>query len=103
MFGRPDARCRPAKLFVLAAGEPEPVAKCRPLLDAIGQRTFPDRAEPAKANLVKLSGNFLIASVIEALGEAMALVGKAGIDRAQFLDILTARCSARRSTRPMAR
>jgi len=38
---------------------------------------------------VKLSGNFLIASVIEALGEAMALVGKAGIDRRQYLEILT--------------
>lgn len=45
--------------------------------------------EPPKANLVKLNGNFLIASVIEALGEAFALVGKAGIDRAQFLDVLT--------------
>jgi 3-hydroxyisobutyrate dehydrogenase-like beta-hydroxyacid dehydrogenase len=41
------------------------------------------------ANLVKLSGNFLIASVIEALGKAFALIGKAGIDRAQYLDILT--------------
>ena len=37
---------------------------------------------------VKLSGNFLIAAVIEFLGEAMALVGKAGIDRRQYLDIL---------------
>jgi len=37
---------------------------------------------------VKLSGNFLLASVIESLGEAMALVGKAGIDRRQYLDIL---------------
>jgi len=38
---------------------------------------------------VKLSGNFLIASVIEALGEAMALVGKGGVDRREYLDILT--------------
>ena len=35
------------------------------------------------------SGNFLIASVIEALGEAMALVGKAGVDRRRYLDLLT--------------
>ena len=41
------------------------------------------------ANLVKLSGNFLIAAVIESLGEAMALVGKGGIDKRQYLDILT--------------
>ena len=44
---------------------------------------------PSLANLVKLSGNFLIASVIESLGEAMALVGKAGIDRHQYLELLT--------------
>jgi 3-hydroxyisobutyrate dehydrogenase-like beta-hydroxyacid dehydrogenase len=41
------------------------------------------------ANLVKLSGNYLIASVIEALGEAMALVGKGGIDQHQYLALLT--------------
>ena len=45
--------------------------------------------EPKTANLVKLSGNFLITSVIESLGEAMALVGKAGVDKHQYLDILT--------------
>ena len=38
---------------------------------------------------MKLSGNFLLASVIESLGEAMALIGKAGIDRRQYLEILT--------------
>src|SRR5262245_29745240 len=31
---------------------------------------------------------FLIVSVIEAVGEAFAVVSKAGIDRAQYLDIL---------------
>ena len=46
--------------------------------------------EPAAANLVKLSGNFLQAAAIEALGEAVALVGKAGIDRRAFVDLLTA-------------
>ena len=44
---------------------------------------------PKAANLVKLSGNFLITSVIEALGEAMALVRKLGIDSHQYVDILT--------------
>ncbi|WP_239796077.1 NAD-binding protein [Candidatus Nitrotoga arctica] len=42
-----------------------------------------------KANLVKLSGNFLIATVIESLGEAMALVEKGGVNRHQFLNLLT--------------
>jgi 3-hydroxyisobutyrate dehydrogenase-like beta-hydroxyacid dehydrogenase len=43
-----------------------------PLFDAMGQRTCRIGEVPHTANLVKLSGNFLIASVIEALGEAMA-------------------------------
>jgi 3-hydroxyisobutyrate dehydrogenase-like beta-hydroxyacid dehydrogenase len=88
VFGRPDAAAA-AKLFIVAAGKPEGVATCQPLFDALGQRTFIVSQEAPKANLVKLSGNFLIASVIDALGEAIALVSKAGIDRAQYVDFLT--------------
>jgi 3-hydroxyisobutyrate dehydrogenase-like beta-hydroxyacid dehydrogenase len=44
---------------------------------------------PAAANVVKLSGNFLIASVIEGLGEAFALARKSGIDPAAYLELLT--------------
>jgi 3-hydroxyisobutyrate dehydrogenase-like beta-hydroxyacid dehydrogenase len=40
-------------------------------------------------DLVKLSANFLIGSVIEALGEAIALIGKGGIDSHQYVDVLT--------------
>jgi 3-hydroxyisobutyrate dehydrogenase-like beta-hydroxyacid dehydrogenase len=89
VFGRPDAAAA-AKLFIVTAGKPEAVATCQPLFDALGQRTFIVSQEAPKANLVKLSGNFLIASVIDALGEAIALVSKAGIDRAQYVDLLTA-------------
>ncbi|MGA8130938.1 MAG: NAD-binding protein [Syntrophobacteraceae bacterium] len=60
-----------------------------PLFEALGQKTFTFGNNPQAANLVKLSGNFLIASAIEALGEAMALVGKAGVNRGQFIDLLT--------------
>ena len=88
VFGRPEAAAA-AKLFVVVAGESEAVAACHPIFQAIGQRTFPLGENPSTANLVKLSGNFLIASTIESLGEAMALVGKAGVDRRQYLEILT--------------
>ena len=59
------------------------------MFDALGQRTFVVADEPRTANLVKLSGNFLIASVIESLGEAMALIGKAGVDKETYAEILT--------------
>lgn len=88
VFGRPEA-AQAAKLFVVAAGDPAAVDDASPVFDAVGQRTFVVSDEPKAANLVKLSGNFLIASVIESLGEAMALVAKAGVDKHQYLEILT--------------
>jgi 3-hydroxyisobutyrate dehydrogenase-like beta-hydroxyacid dehydrogenase len=88
VFGRPEAATA-SELFIVAAGEPKTVQGCQPLFEALGQRTFVIADEPPKASLVKLSGNFLIAAVIETLGEAFALVSKAGIDRALYLDILT--------------
>lgn len=88
VFGRPDAAAS-AKLFIAAAGDDAALADCAPLFEAIGQRSFILGATPSTANLVKLSGNFLIASVIESLGEAMALVGKGGVDLHAYLDLLT--------------
>jgi 3-hydroxyisobutyrate dehydrogenase-like beta-hydroxyacid dehydrogenase len=88
VIGRPDAAAA-GQLFVVAAGAPNAVKAAASLFDAIGQKTFVVSELPHAGNLVKLSCNFLIASVIESVGEAMALIGKAGIDRRQYLDILT--------------
>jgi 3-hydroxyisobutyrate dehydrogenase-like beta-hydroxyacid dehydrogenase len=88
VFGRPEAAAG-AKLFVAAAGAEEDIARCQPLFDAIGQRTFVLGTDPSRANLVKLSGNFLIAAVIESLGEALALVAKGGVDERAYLELLT--------------
>lgn len=88
VFGRPEAAAA-AKLFVTAAGPADAVEACLPLFEALGQKTFRFGIHPPDANLIKLSGNFLISSVIESLAEAMALVGKAGIDQHQYLDFLT--------------
>jgi 3-hydroxyisobutyrate dehydrogenase-like beta-hydroxyacid dehydrogenase len=88
VFGRPDMAAA-AKLFIVAAGDPAAVEACKPLFDALGQKTSIIGAEPSAANLVKLTANFLQASVIEALGEAIALIGKAGIDRIAYVNLLT--------------
>jgi 3-hydroxyisobutyrate dehydrogenase-like beta-hydroxyacid dehydrogenase len=88
VFGRPAAAAE-GKLFITVAGPGGAVEKCLLLFDAIGQKTFRFGTHPPDANLVKVSGNFLISAVIESLAEAMALVGKAGLDQHQFLDFLT--------------
>src|SRR6266481_388227 len=61
VFGRPDVAAV-GKLFVIAAGAPDAIEATAPLFDAIGQKTFVVSDNPQAANLVKLSGNFLIAS-----------------------------------------
>ncbi len=88
VFGRPEAAAA-ATLFVVAAGAPQVLQPLSALFDAIAQRTFVVSEAPDTANLVKLSGNFLLASAIESVGEAVALVAKAGVDRLQYVDILT--------------
>jgi 3-hydroxyisobutyrate dehydrogenase-like beta-hydroxyacid dehydrogenase len=89
VFGRPEMAAA-AKLFIVAAGAPETLSECQPLFDAMGQRTFPLGTEPARASLIKLAGNFMIAATIETLGEALAFVGKAGVDPGSFVELLTA-------------
>lgn len=88
VFGRPEAAAA-AKLFVIAAGPPEAIAACQPLFDALGQRTFVLGEKPSAANVLKLAGNFLIASTLETFGEAFALARKSGIAPEKFLEILT--------------
>jgi 3-hydroxyisobutyrate dehydrogenase-like beta-hydroxyacid dehydrogenase len=88
VFGRPDVAAQ-GKLFIVAAGEPDVIDACMPLFDAMGQKTFQIGEVPQAANLVKLSGNFITASVMEALSEAMALIRKGGIDPHRYFELLT--------------
>jgi 3-hydroxyisobutyrate dehydrogenase-like beta-hydroxyacid dehydrogenase len=88
VLGRPD-RAAEGQLFVIAAGEPDALKDVTPLLDAIGQGTTEFGDRPSNANLVKLSANFLFATVFESLGEAVALIGKGGIDKRHYVDFLT--------------
>jgi len=88
VFGRPEA-AEAGKLFVVAAGDKSAVERCKPLLEVLGQRVFVIGDKPEMANVVKLSGNFLIASVIESLGEAIALTRKYSIDPHAYVEFLT--------------
>jgi 3-hydroxyisobutyrate dehydrogenase-like beta-hydroxyacid dehydrogenase len=87
VFGRPDA-ARAAKLVIAAAGPADQIARCQPLFDAMGQKTFVVGDDPPAANVVKVAGNFLITVVIESLGESFALIKKSGVDADKFLEVL---------------
>ncbi len=88
VFGRPEAAAA-AQLTIVAAGEPAALETAQAPLAAIGSKVFVLGDAPEQANLVKLSGNFLLASVIESLGESFALTRKGGVDPQRYLEILT--------------
>jgi 3-hydroxyisobutyrate dehydrogenase-like beta-hydroxyacid dehydrogenase len=88
VFGNPDA-AKARQLYIVAAGAPADVERCRPLFDSLGQQTFVAGTDPAQANLIKLLGNMMTATTLEMLGEIVAVFRKRGVDPALFLDILT--------------
>ena len=88
VFGRPDAAAA-AKLFIVAAGTKDAVDQCAPAFESIGQRTFYVGDNPAMANLVKIMGNFMIASTIETFGEAFAMLRKYDVEPSAFLEVMT--------------
>jgi 3-hydroxyisobutyrate dehydrogenase-like beta-hydroxyacid dehydrogenase len=88
VFGRPDAAAA-RKLFIMVAGSDADLAIAVPLLEPLGQSVGIVGTEPAQANLVKLIGNFMLSVILETLGEACAVAGKAGIDPAHLVELLT--------------
>jgi 3-hydroxyisobutyrate dehydrogenase-like beta-hydroxyacid dehydrogenase len=88
VFGRPDAAAS-RKMFVCISGDATAKQKVRPILDAIGQGVFDFGETPESASVAKISGNFLIAAAMEAMGEAFAMAEKSGLDRATVATMLT--------------
>lgn len=89
VFGRPEAAAG-AKLWIVVAGPPDQIERCHSLFNAMGQGVFVAGKEPSVANIIKIAGNFVVASMIETLGEAFALVRKSGAEASQFLEIVNA-------------
>ncbi|HEY6432673.1 MAG TPA: NAD(P)-dependent oxidoreductase [Acetobacteraceae bacterium] len=84
VFGRPDV-AQAAKLWIVLAGPAEARNRVRPVLQAMGHGMTEFGEEPWHANLVKLGTNCLLAAMLEALGEASALMRKAGVDPDAFV------------------
>ena len=89
VMGRPDAAAL-KRLLVIAAGPRDQVETCRPLMEAMGRGVSVVGEEAWRANVAKIAVNFTIASAIETMGEAFALVRKSGMDTHAFLELLNA-------------
>ena len=74
-------------LWVLVGGRREVFERVRPILDAIGESVH-YIGEHGKGTAMKLVGNLIVASQLEALGEAMVLATKAGLNPRDVLGVL---------------
>lgn len=87
VFGRPEAAAA-RQLWIVTGGAPSDVERAAPVFAALGQGTF-NLGDASQASLAKLLGNFMIASTIEMLAEALTAAEKAGIEPRRFLDLMT--------------
>jgi 3-hydroxyisobutyrate dehydrogenase-like beta-hydroxyacid dehydrogenase len=87
VFGRPQVATA-AQLRICVAGSLAAKERIQPLLYALGQ-PFDFGEQPKQANVIKLCGNFMVVSAIEAMGEALTVAEKNGVDRSAMMSMFT--------------
>jgi 3-hydroxyisobutyrate dehydrogenase-like beta-hydroxyacid dehydrogenase len=88
MMGRPEL-VTAGTAGVFASGPAAAMAKCKPLFEALGRKTFEGGDDPEAATAMKIANNFVLGCAIEAMGEGFALTRKYGVDTSVFYDVMT--------------
>jgi 3-hydroxyisobutyrate dehydrogenase-like beta-hydroxyacid dehydrogenase len=76
-------------LLVVASGEPAAIDRAMPTLEVLGQRVWNLGPDPRLAPVVKIAVNYSLISAIQSMAESLTLIEAAGIDPADFVEILT--------------
>ncbi|MCP1476215.1 3-hydroxyisobutyrate dehydrogenase-like beta-hydroxyacid dehydrogenase [Pseudomonas sp. EB276 TE3739] len=88
VFGRNDL-AEAGKLNIAVGGPASALARVQPLLDVMGQKTWPMGEDPINAAILKIATNMMLISAIEATGEAMALTQSYGVGNRDFVEFIT--------------
>ena len=88
MMGRPELVVA-GTAGVFASGPADAMAKCKPLFEALGRKTFEGGDDPEAATAMKIANNFVLGCAMEAMGEGFALTRKYGVDTSVFYDVMT--------------
>lgn len=88
VLGRPNVAAA-GGLNILAGGDAADIAALQPFYDVMGARTWPMGPEAKTANLVKIAVNYNIIHAIQALAESVAITTAAGVEPADFVEVLT--------------
>ena len=88
VFARPDGVANKSGVFMLS-GDKEGISRAVPILETTCHHTESFGDDPGAANVVKLSGNFMIAAAIESIGESLSLAEKNGLDREKVMGLFS--------------
>ncbi|MBN3723497.1 NAD(P)-dependent oxidoreductase [Burkholderia sp. Ac-20379] len=88
VLGRPNVAAL-GQLTIVAAGPAEAIDRVQPAFDVIGKKTWRLGSLPQHANAVKLAANFALASAIETMGEAAALLTGHGVSVSDYIDVIS--------------
>jgi 3-hydroxyisobutyrate dehydrogenase-like beta-hydroxyacid dehydrogenase len=76
-------------LVILVGGLPQTLARCRPVLQAMG-KTIIHAGGVGMGSMLKLSANLMLAHLIAGFSEGIALMQRAGPDPSLFLQLIEA-------------
>jgi 3-hydroxyisobutyrate dehydrogenase len=88
-LGRTPAHAKDGLLNIMAAGDKAIFDKVKPVLDDQGENVFYLGALGA-GHVTKLINNFIGMTTVCAMSQAFAIAARAGVDRAQLYDIMSA-------------
>ncbi|MEJ6747103.1 MAG: NAD(P)-dependent oxidoreductase [Yoonia sp.] len=88
-LGRTPAHAKDGLLNIMAAGDKATYDKVKPVLDEQGENVFYLGALGA-GHVTKLINNFMGMTTVTAMSQAFAVADRAGVDRAQLFDIMSA-------------
>ncbi|NCD69813.1 NAD(P)-dependent oxidoreductase [Mucilaginibacter agri] len=80
VFGRPDAAAA-KMLWTCISGEAEVKEAAKPILECTSREVIDFGEKVGSANVVKISGNFMIQASMEMMAEAYTMAEKFGVDR----------------------
>ena len=88
VFGRPEAAAN-GLLWIAVSGPQQAVAKAEPMLKTVSRSLHHFGEAPEMALKAKIAGNFLIASAIESMSEAFAMLERSGADPRIFHEMMS--------------
>ena len=88
-LGRTPAHAKDGLLNIMAAGDTDVFALVKPTLDILGENVFYVGALGA-GHTTKLINNFMGMTTVSAMSQAFAVADRAGLDRAQLHEIMSA-------------